>query len=243
MRPYLGVLPLVFRALDETSQPCEKNGLACNARSHYQPEKSLLGTQNLDRRSRVFRQVRERTRLRDKPCSDDLSNERRQVGRHSVHLGSQVAVELLTIVGERNNTVRKALNVGHVDFREILSHGAFGSFQDLLGFCGVRDDLFDFLEALFGQGRLVLHRSGELGVHVVVVDDLDQLGEVPAVPFAEEIERISDLDRNQQDLSSSTNRTRIEKVLISLSSWSNREMAWIIMLSALLTLNLTLARE
>lgn len=38
-------------------------------------------------------------------------------------------------------------------------------------------------------------------------------------------------------------RTRMEKVLMSLSSWSNRAMDWMIMLSTLLTLNLTLALE
>ena len=35
----------------------------------------------------------------------------------------------------------------------------------------------------------------------------------------------------------------MEKVLMSLSSWSRRAMDWMIMLSDLLTLNLTLALE
>ena len=38
-------------------------------------------------------------------------------------------------------------------------------------------------------------------------------------------------------------RILIEKVLTSLSSWSKRAMLWMIMLSDLFTLNLTLARE
>ncbi len=38
-------------------------------------------------------------------------------------------------------------------------------------------------------------------------------------------------------------RTRMENVLMSLSSWSNRAMDWMIMLSTRLTLNLTLALE
>lgn len=37
--------------------------------------------------------------------------------------------------------------------------------------------------------------------------------------------------------------TRMEKVLMSLSSWSRRLMDWMIMLSTRLTLNFTLARE
>lgn len=40
-----------------------------------------------------------------------------------------------------------------------------------------------------------------------------------------------------------TDRTRMEKVLMSLSSWSSRLMDWMIMLSTLCTLNFTLARE
>lgn len=38
-------------------------------------------------------------------------------------------------------------------------------------------------------------------------------------------------------------RTRMEKVLMSLSSWSSRLMDWMIMLSTRFTLNFTLARE
>lgn len=37
--------------------------------------------------------------------------------------------------------------------------------------------------------------------------------------------------------------TRMEKVLMSLSSWSKRLIDWIIMLSTLFTLNFTLALE
>lgn len=40
-----------------------------------------------------------------------------------------------------------------------------------------------------------------------------------------------------------TDRTRMEKVLMSLSSWSSRLMDWMIMLSTRCTLNFTLARE
>lgn len=51
------------------------------------------------------------------------------------------------------------------------------------------------------------------------------------------------LNSNLWSRSTRTYRTRMENVLMSLSSWSNRAMDWMIMLSTLLTLNLTLALE
>lgn len=58
-----------------------------------------------------------------------------------------------------------------------------------------------------------------------------------------EVLSVVSIRRNLGKETPETYRTRMEKVLMSLSSWSNRAMDWMIMLSALLTLNLTLARE
>ena len=71
---------------------------------------------------------------------------------------------------------------------------------------------------------------------------------VEAIFFFRSISFICKSDNTRQDTQGSTHvepthRTRMEKRLMSLSNWSSRAMDWMIMLSTLFTLNLTLARE
>lgn len=56
-----------------------------------------------------------RTSVRDEPRADDLADERRQIGRHGVHALVQVRLELLAVRRERDDAIRKELDVGEVD--------------------------------------------------------------------------------------------------------------------------------
>ena len=120
----------------------------------------------------------------DQTGTDHLTNQGRQVGGNVVHLGDQVLVQLLSVVGKVNNTLGKVLNVDHVNLRDVGTHGSTGSINDLLSLGSVTSDLLQSLQLALGQIALVLDELSKLGKLVVIVDNLDELGEVPRVPLS-----------------------------------------------------------
>ena len=147
-------------------------------------EESLLSTENLNSRGGIFGEVGQGTGVGDQTGTDHLADQGRQVGGNVVHLGDQVLVQLLSVVGQVNDALGKVLNIDHVDLGDVSTHGGTGSVDDLLSLVGIASDLLQSLQLALGQITLVLDELGKLGKLVVVVDNLDELGEVPRVPLS-----------------------------------------------------------
>lgn len=74
-------------------------------------EQCLFGTQDLDRRSGVFGQVHQASRVADEPCSDQFTNQSRQVRCDSLHSVPQVVGKLDSVLGDGDDLVAKRVNV------------------------------------------------------------------------------------------------------------------------------------
>lgn len=149
-------------------------------------EKSLLGTENLNSGGGVLGQVGQATGVGDKTGSDDLTDESGKVRGDNAHLGDQVRVERLAVLGELDNTLGERDDVLHVSLGDLLTHAVLGGINDVLGnTLIVLDESGNVVQALVVQVVLVLDEQSELGVTLVVGDNLDELGEVPGVPFAD----------------------------------------------------------
>jgi hypothetical protein len=70
--------------------------------------------------------------VRDESGSDGLSEEGRQVGSDEVHLLDEVRLELLSVVGEVDDSVGKVGDVDEVDRGDVGSHRGPGSVKDIL---------------------------------------------------------------------------------------------------------------
>mmetsp|Transcript_12113 Transcript_12113/g.26039 ORF Transcript_12113/g.26039 Transcript_12113/m.26039 type:complete len:379 (-) Transcript_12113:661-1797(-) len=162
--------------VDEAVLGCLVLGLEC-------PEQGLLSSQDLHRGGGVLGQVGEAARVGDEAGAHHLPNQGRQVGRHRVHLVEQVGVEAVAVLSQRDDALGKALNVDEVDGGDVLAHRRLGCLHHLLGLGLIPDDLSQLWQLLLCQGGLVLDQQGDACILVVVVDDLDELGEVPAVPL------------------------------------------------------------
>lgn len=147
-------------------------------------EKGLLSTENLDRRSGVLGQVGQATGVGDQTSTNDLTNKGSKVGGDHAHLGNQVLVERLAVLGQADNALGERDNVLHVGLGNLLTHAVLSSVDDALG-----DTLIvlhkgsNVVQLLVVQALLVLNEQGNLGVALVVGDDLVEFGEVPGVPF------------------------------------------------------------
>ena len=64
--------------------------------------------------------------MADEPCADRLADERRQVGRHDVHLVEQVRVQLKPVLCQRDHAARESLDVDQIDWADVLRLQVFG---------------------------------------------------------------------------------------------------------------------
>lgn len=149
-------------------------------------EEGLLGTENLDSRGGVLCEVGQGTSLGDKTSTDSLANESSQVGSDNAHLGDEVVANRLAVLVERNDALGESHNVLHVSVRDVLTHGDLCGVDDAAGnSLVIVDNGGNVVDVVLGESLLVLDQKSELGVFCVVGDNLDQLGEVPAVPFTD----------------------------------------------------------
>jgi hypothetical protein len=147
-------------------------------------EKSLLSTENLDGGGRVLGQVGQATSVRDQTSTDDLTNQRSQVGGDNAHLGDQVLVKLLAVLSKADNTLGKGNDVLHVGFTDLLAHTVLGGIDDALGnILVILHESGNVVQVIIIQVLLVLDEECDLGVTLVVRDNLVQFGEVPRVPL------------------------------------------------------------
>lgn len=123
--------------------------------------------------------------MRDEPRADDIANERSQVRGNDTHLLDEVRVQRFPVVGEVDDSLGKGHDVLHVSFRNVLAHAVLGGIDDV-----ARKPLViihqgcEVVQLVFRQGLLVPDEERHLGIAVVLRDDLDELGEMPRVPFA-----------------------------------------------------------
>lgn len=93
-------------------------------------------------------------------------------------------MQRLAVLAERDDARCKALDVDHVDRAQVLAHTVLRSLDDLCCADAVLvQDLLDLRQHAVDVVAAVLDQHGEFGEVVVVIDDLRQLGEVPAVPL------------------------------------------------------------
>lgn len=124
--------------------------------------------------------------MRDQAGTDDLADESGQVGSNDGHLGDEVGVERLAVVGKRDNALGEGHHVLHVGFGDVLAHTVLRGLDDALGnTLVIVNDSSEIVQVLVRQAGLVLDEEGELAVLAVVGHNLDKLREVPAVPFAD----------------------------------------------------------
>lgn len=147
-------------------------------------EERLLRTENLYRGRGVLAEVGQAPGMADEPCTDTLTEERGQARRNEVHFLGQVRHERLAVLREGYHTVCEGHDIQHVDFAEGRAHGASSSVKDVLRASRVvineGSEVVKFLlvESLLGSDVL-----RDTGVLVVVGHNLDEFGEVVAIPF------------------------------------------------------------
>lgn len=149
-------------------------------------EQGLLGAEDLQRRGRVLGQVGQGAGLLDEAGGDDLADEGGQVGRDGAHLVDQVGVQGAAVLGKLDDATSKGRDVGHVDVRDLATHGDLGLGEDLLGLLLVLiDQGRELVQLVLVEGGLVANVQREAGVCQVVRGNGVQLGKVPAVPLAD----------------------------------------------------------
>lgn len=136
--------------------------------------------------------------MADETSSNGVADEGTQVGCNEGHLFVEVGLEGLAVFEEVDDAVGKVSNVDEVDGGNVSAHGGAGCVNDALGLLLVVQDVGQ----LANEGVFVLfvssasHSDGnefvlvadgldDLGILVVVGNDLDEFGEVPAVPLSD----------------------------------------------------------
>jgi len=123
--------------------------------------------------------------VRDEARADGVADERRQVGRDDAHLLTQVGLERLAVLEKVDHARGKVADVEVVDRGDVGSHRRARGVEHV-----AREDIVVVKELsqvgqrVLGESRLVADERDDLGVLVVVGHELDELGEVPAVPLA-----------------------------------------------------------
>ena len=163
----------------------DKSVLGSVALGLERAEEGLLGTEDLNGRGGVLGQVGEGSSVADEASSDRVADEGGEVGRDETHLLAEVKLEALAVGEEVDDAGGKVGNVEVVDGGDVGSHR---------GACGVEDiarervvvleDLGKAVERLLRKRRLVADELDHARVLVVVGDEADEFGEVPAVPLA-----------------------------------------------------------
>ncbi|GKT90049.1 hypothetical protein Ct61P_07899 [Colletotrichum tofieldiae] len=152
-------------------------------------EEGLLGAENLQRRGRVGQGAG----VGDELGGDGGADEGLQVGCDDGHLLVEVVCGRAAGLGLRDDGLGEALDDLKVGGHDGQAHGHLGGVNDGLGLLAVLlDDGGDVVEAVVGESGLVTDGEHELGVGQVVGDNLDELGEVPAVPLADAHEELVD---------------------------------------------------
>lgn len=168
-------------------------------------EERLLGAKDLNRRGRVLGQVGQAAGMRDQPSTDDFAYQGSQVGSDDAHLGHQVVVKRLAVLGELDDSRGEGSDILHVSFGDLLTHAVLGGINDVLGNALIiLDKGSQIMQALLRQRLLVLDEKGHLSITLIVGDNLDQLGEVPRVPLAhthrESVDGLVELVQNGNSL-------------------------------------------
>jgi hypothetical protein len=127
-----------------------------------------------------------------------------------VHPASEVVGELSSVGGERSRALGEGHDNLHVGFGQIAAHARAGRLDNGLGdTLVVVNDSGEVMEVVFGEARLVANGQDDLGVLVVVGDDLGQLGEVPSVVLAQAHAELVQLQRVSTQLQQAHGHTHI----------------------------------
>ncbi|TKW50476.1 hypothetical protein CTA1_5542 [Colletotrichum tanaceti] len=149
-------------------------------------EEGLLGAEDLERRGRG-------AGVRDELSGDGGADKGLQVGRDDGHLLVEVVGGRAAGLGLGDDGLGEALDDLEVGGHDGQAHGDLGGVDDGLGLLAILlDEGGDVVQAVVGEGGLVADGEHELGVGQVVRDNLDELGEVPAVPLAHAHEELVD---------------------------------------------------
>jgi len=85
-------------------------------------EESLLGTEDLNSRRRVFSERHEGTGMGDQTGTDEFSNEGGKIGCDSGHSVSEVLVQFGTVLSDRDDLVTEEVDVVEILFGDFSSH-------------------------------------------------------------------------------------------------------------------------
>jgi hypothetical protein len=118
-------------------------GLQCS-------EQCLFGSQNLNCRGRIFRQVGQAASMRDQASTDDFPNEGSQIRGDDAHFRDEIAVQGFAVVSKADDSFSERGDIFHVRGRNFLAHTRL---------CRVDDAPCDFF--------VVLHNLGEIMQAVV----------------------------------------------------------------------------
>ncbi|CRK24753.1 hypothetical protein BN1708_003876 [Verticillium longisporum] len=170
-------------------------------------EQSLLGTVDLDGGTRRLGKAENGTSVGDQAGTDEGADEGRQVGGKSAHASLEVRGQLSTVLRVRDDLAGEELDVLEIVGRDFGTHANLSSGLDR-GLELLREDV-----GKVGVSEVLAHadKVDETGVGKVVVEDLGQLREVPAVPLlgshgvnvellVEIIEKLDGLDDHGIDL-------------------------------------------
>mmetsp|Transcript_32643 Transcript_32643/g.77164 ORF Transcript_32643/g.77164 Transcript_32643/m.77164 type:complete len:223 (-) Transcript_32643:231-899(-) len=96
----------------------------------------------------------------------------------------QVVLELGAVLGKLDDALGEGVDVEQVDLGDVHAHAVLGGVEHLLRLSSVHADGLHLVQVGGGEGLALADEPDESRVHVVVADDLDELGEVPRVPLA-----------------------------------------------------------
>jgi hypothetical protein len=94
------------------------------------PEESLLRSENLHRRGRVLGKVHQATSVADESRTDQLADQRRQVGSNGLHSVPQVVGQLRSVLGDGDDLVAERVDVAHVGIGDFGTHRQLGGSLD-----------------------------------------------------------------------------------------------------------------
>lgn len=119
----------------------------------------------------------------DQTSTNGLANESRQVGSNVVHTLVEVSLETLAVLSQLDYAFSEVDNGEHVDLRDVSSHRGLSSSKDLFGALLVAEESLQGVQKLVGRVLAALQQVNNASVQDVVIQDLDELGEVPRVPL------------------------------------------------------------
>lgn len=149
-------------------------------------EEGLLGTENLNGGGRVLGQVGQATSVGDETSTDGLTDEGGKVRCDNTHLSDKVGGERLAVLDEGDGALSEKHDVLHVGLRDVLTHRDLGGLDNgTSGAVVVLNKLGELVQAVVRERSLVADEERASSELLVVGDDLDELGEVPRVPFTD----------------------------------------------------------